>query len=261
MQTLIPITRTEIDKTKVPTVNARHLHQFLEVHHQFRDWIKHRIEEYGFEEGKDFREFFSESTGGRPAKEYALSVDMAKELSMVERNTKGKQARQYFIECERIAQTMRIEGPTIAALDDPATIIAAIRAESSYTVQVMLHKQLQQCCRQRRLPLPSLVEIADDGELTPAHLFWRAILTIGRQARIQLNHSRIPTRRAYEYAAVRRWARNVNCPFPKKTDLIQSLKHDRRFLGEKEIASKLRRHPVRCWVFLRHLDGEKRHGR
>jgi len=145
--------------------------------------------------------------------------------------------------------------------DDPATIIAAIRAESSYAVQVMLHKQLRQCCRQRRLPVPSLVEIADDGELTPAHLFWQAVLTIGRQARIQLNHSRIPTRRAYEYAAVRRWAKNVNCPLPKKTELIQSLKHDRRFLGEKEIASKLRRYPVRCWVFLRHVDGEKRYGR
>jgi len=90
MQHLIPLTRTEIGKATVPTVNARDLHEFLEVKHQFRDWIKNRIEEYGFEDGKDFREFFSESTGGRPAKEYALSIDMAKELSMVERNAKGK---------------------------------------------------------------------------------------------------------------------------------------------------------------------------
>jgi len=90
MQHLIPLTRTEIGTTTVPSVDARHLHQLLEVQHQFRDWIKNRIEEYGFEDGKDFREFFSESSGGRPAKDYALSVDMAKELSMVERNTKGK---------------------------------------------------------------------------------------------------------------------------------------------------------------------------
>ena len=52
---------------------------------------------FGFTENQDFRSFLSESTGGRPSKEYTLSMDMAKELSMVERTDKGKQARQYFI--------------------------------------------------------------------------------------------------------------------------------------------------------------------
>jgi len=278
MQHLIPMTRTEIGKATVPTVNARDLHEFLEVQTRFNDWIERRIEEYDFEEDKDFcysylssktaeDDFYSNlsksrSKIGRPSKDYHLSVDMAKELSMVERNAKGKQARQYFIECERIAHTMRIEAPTRIDAGDPATIIAAIRAETSYAVQVMLHKQLRQCCRQRRLPLPSLMEIANGGELTPAHLFWQAILTIGRQARIQLNHSCDPARRAYEYSRVRHWAKRVGCKLPPKSELIQSLKHDRRFLGEKTIPSKLRRQqPVRCWVFRRHLDEGKRRGR
>jgi len=114
MQHLIPITRTEIDKTNVPTVNARHLHQFLEVKRDFSNWIKDRIEQYDFEEDKDYVEVFQQmmknpfddfcspelaskdSRGGHNRKDYQLSVDMAKELSMVERNAKGKQARQYL---------------------------------------------------------------------------------------------------------------------------------------------------------------------
>lgn len=82
------------------TVSARELHDKLEVSAHFRDWIKRMIE-YGFEEGTDFRTFLSESTGGRQAVEYYISIDMAKEICMIQRTDKGRQFRQYFIECER----------------------------------------------------------------------------------------------------------------------------------------------------------------
>lgn len=88
----------------IQAVNARELHAFLQVQTTFKDWIARRISEYGFLEGVDFCSILSESTGGRPAKEYAITLDMAKELSMVERNEQGKQARKYFIECERQLQ-------------------------------------------------------------------------------------------------------------------------------------------------------------
>jgi phage anti-repressor protein len=76
-----------------------------------------RIEQYGFVEDSDFTIILLKSTGGRPAKEYHISIDMAKELSMVERNARGKQARQYFIECER-----RAKYDPMKALDDPETM-------------------------------------------------------------------------------------------------------------------------------------------
>ena len=57
--------------------------------------------DYGFEEGTDFCSFLSESTGGRPATEAQLTIDMAKEICMLQRNEKGKQARQYFLQLER----------------------------------------------------------------------------------------------------------------------------------------------------------------
>ena len=85
-------------------VNARDLHEFLESRKDFSSWIKDRIERYDLTENEDyvvFTEFGENSKGGRPKKEYALTLDAAKELSMVEGNEKGKQARKYFIACEK----------------------------------------------------------------------------------------------------------------------------------------------------------------
>lgn len=101
---LIPVVASVIGNQSVQAVDGRALHIFLEVETRFNDWIDRRIEEYGFEENRDFYSFLSKTPkGGRPTKEYTLALDMAKELAMVERTPKGKQARQYFIECERIA--------------------------------------------------------------------------------------------------------------------------------------------------------------
>lgn len=83
-----------------PTVLARDLHEFLEVKTAYKDWFP-RMCEYGFTEGEDFCSFLSESTGGRPATEAQLTIDMAKEICMLQRNEKGKQARQYFLQLER----------------------------------------------------------------------------------------------------------------------------------------------------------------
>lgn len=83
------------------TINARDLHMFLESKQRFGDWITNRITTYNFIKGQDFIIISCKSPNGRPYKEYHIVLDMAKELSMVERNEKGQQARQYFIECER----------------------------------------------------------------------------------------------------------------------------------------------------------------
>ena len=85
-------------------VNVRDLHQFLEVGKDYSTWIKDRINKYDFVENQDFI-VFPESgenlQGGRPRIGYAISIDMAKELSMVENSDKGRKARRYFIECEK----------------------------------------------------------------------------------------------------------------------------------------------------------------
>jgi len=253
MQDLIRITRTDIGTTTVPTVNAKDLYDFLEVETRYNDWIVRRIEEYDFEDGKDFYSFLSKSTGGRPSRDYALSVDMAKELSMVERTAKGKQARQYFIQCERIAQTMRIEGPpAITATDTPASLMTLLRAETNPAVQIMLYQQLEKCCRRERSRLPEMGDLVPGGELIPARLFARAIVTIQR-ARFEINHSRKPSLRAYNYSRIHKLAKELGCPLPPKRELIASLRHSGYFVGERLVDSKLRRQRVLCWVFRRHV--------
>lgn len=119
MNALIQVAERTVGDAPVQTVDARELHSFLQVGSAFKDWIARRILDYGFAEGQDFCSFLSESQGGRPSKEYALTLDMAKELAMVERNAKGKQARTYFIECERRAKDAANQP---IKLDDPAVL-------------------------------------------------------------------------------------------------------------------------------------------
>lgn len=89
----------------IQTVNARDLHEFLGVKSEFRNWIKNRIDDYDFYDGSDFTTTVKKYRGGE-RKDYFVTLSMAKELCMVERNEKGKQARKYFIECERKLQSL-----------------------------------------------------------------------------------------------------------------------------------------------------------
>lgn len=101
---LVQVTEKEIDGLKVQTVDARSLHAKLGVSSQFSHWIARRVEEYDFVEGKDhWSKMTIGNHGGKPAREYALTLSMAKELCMLEGGPLGKQVRQYFLECERRA--------------------------------------------------------------------------------------------------------------------------------------------------------------
>lgn len=122
MNELIKVRKGEINSQQVKTVNARELHAFLESKKKFADWVKNRIEKYGFVEGVDYI-VTNHQTGKRKnvkVTDYHITLDMAKELSMVERNKKGKEARQYFIECEKVAHQQKVilpdfTNPAIAA--------------------------------------------------------------------------------------------------------------------------------------------------
>ena len=85
----------------VNAVNAKELNSKLGVKTKFVDWMKRAIEKYGFEDGVDFISFLGKSEGGRPSAEYSVTLDMVKELCMLDDSDKGRQFRRYFIECEK----------------------------------------------------------------------------------------------------------------------------------------------------------------
>lgn len=89
------------------TLSARELHEFLEVKTSFKDWFP-RMCEYGFNESQDFNPLKNEQVrleGNRQVKrtvqDYEITLDMAKEIAMIQRSDKGKEVRQYFLELER----------------------------------------------------------------------------------------------------------------------------------------------------------------
>ena len=106
---LIKLQPQTINGNAIETVSARELHTFLESKQDFSTWIKKRIGDYDFVENQDFvcvsqkneTQRADGQIGVSVSNEYFVSVGMAKELAMVENNDKGKQARKYFIECEK----------------------------------------------------------------------------------------------------------------------------------------------------------------
>ena len=107
---LVPVFTGAIQNQSVQLCNARDLHNFLAVGRDFSHWIKDRIEQYGFVQNEDYSLNLANRSDGKAGKrrtEYHLTLDMAKELAMVENNEKGRQIRRYFISLERKPVTDR----------------------------------------------------------------------------------------------------------------------------------------------------------
>lgn len=100
LKSLIPVS---YDNPERPTVSGRELHDFLKIETPYAKWFG-RMTECGFTEGEDYAEVLDKNVqnplGGRPSTDHQLTIPMAKELCMIQRNERGKQARQYFLAVE-----------------------------------------------------------------------------------------------------------------------------------------------------------------
>lgn len=132
MNELIRIEPSHIGGEAIQTCNARDLHAFLEVKARFDDWIRNRIEDFGFQENQDFITLTNNLVSGGKRKDYYLSLDMAKELAVAERNAKGKEARLYFSDCERIAKQVTARPKQVTAR--PAICYETRRIEAAFCI-------------------------------------------------------------------------------------------------------------------------------
>lgn len=137
MSELIPLTNND----GAQAVMGRDLHTFLEVGKDYSTWFKDMCR-YGFTAGQDFSPISGKTSaaGGRPRSDHIISLDMAKEISMIQRTDKGKQARQYFIECEKRARAPKIDGSEITRLE---LIQIAMNAETERLALEKKNKELE----------------------------------------------------------------------------------------------------------------------
>lgn len=169
---LIPVFQGDLEGRAQQLCDARDLHQFMQVGRDFSNWIKGRIEQYGFVEGEDFSPVLAKSTGGRPGLEYHLTLDMAKELAMVENNDQGRQVRRYFIAMERQARESR--GASYLSMNHQLAmhrqipkLIAQLKAETVPAIRATLYAQLTQHCHQLAIPAPPMEFVGRSVQPTP----------------------------------------------------------------------------------------------
>jgi phage anti-repressor protein len=102
MKEIITISKKEINGTEVNSVNAREIHKYLGVKTHLSTWIQRAIQKYDFKENIDFSILKSGNpNGGLQKIDYIVTLDMAKELAMLENNPKGRETRKYFIAVEK----------------------------------------------------------------------------------------------------------------------------------------------------------------
>lgn len=141
VQNLIPVFTGAIGGQPAQLVNARDLHAFLQVGRDFTNWVKARLEKYGFVENSDYllaKIGEKLPSGLKHITDYHLTLDTAKELAMVENNEQGRAARRYFIDIERrhhaaaVQQSLTAPARPARALHSPESIhiLNAIRAST-----------------------------------------------------------------------------------------------------------------------------------
>jgi anti-repressor protein len=135
---LIAVVGRAIGAEQVQTVNARDLHAFLGLSRDFNQWLREQIERARLVAGRDYLSYedVGKPTGGRPRREYALTLEAAKHIAMVSGTEMGFQVREYFIECERHAkQAVR---PVIPQTLPEALRLAADEAEKRAAAEAQL---------------------------------------------------------------------------------------------------------------------------
>ncbi len=134
--------------TEHPTVSARDLHEGLEITERFQSWFNRQLQ-YGFQESIDYvgRKEFN-TLARQELQDYEISVDMAKQICMLQRSEKGRQYRQYFLDLEKawntpeqvMARALKMAGKTIDSLKDRCKFLGGQVVEQQKLIEEMTPK-------------------------------------------------------------------------------------------------------------------------
>ena len=167
MNELIKINTDNEDR---PTVSGRELHALLDIKTEYAKWFE-RICEFGFSQGIDFSPYVTKSTGGRPSTDHQLTIDMAKQICMIQRTPIGRQYREYFLEVER--QWNNPEAVMARALKIADKKL--IEATTQISILTTQNEQLTE--KNEELNIKTIQQEQQIGYLRPAAEYTNRILT------------------------------------------------------------------------------------
>ncbi len=182
-----------------PTVLARELHEFLGLTERYSTWFE-RMLQYGFVNHEDFtsvKSFTVVNNGGKKElQDHQITIEMAKEISMLQRNEKGKQARQYFIACEKRLKEVSL----------PKDYLSALKALVASEEELQEKRQLIE----QQKPL---VEFAETVSKTVNNI------SVGEFAKLVADeHINIGQNKLFQWFRQNRYLMDNNVPYQKYVD-------------------------------------------
>jgi len=123
-------------------VNARELYAYLGIDELFAAWVRRKIKSHKLVEDKHFTIYFEKSKKGRPSKEYIFLLDPAKKIAMGTNNAQGDKVKDYFLECEKVAQAAhRLMLPNIYEHTQREVQVCNAKAVNSHLFQTYTEVQ------------------------------------------------------------------------------------------------------------------------
>ena len=168
MQDLLQISISKIGSETINSINARDIHTYLEVKTRFNDWIQRAIEKYDFEENIDYSKM---SNGTSRGIDFIVTLDMAKELAMLENNPKGRKTRKYFINFEKEAKkVISSQSTQIQILQEMINQVAitdqrVTKLESNLRIENWQQKKLEEVKNQKVYEIAQKHDLKNDSAM------------------------------------------------------------------------------------------------
>ncbi len=171
-------------------VSAKELHRFLEVRTELSKWMP-RMLEYGFEDGVDSSPILTTLESGQKSNDWVLTIDCAKEISMLQRTEKGKEARKYFIECEKIAKDIQEINTTKLPSNLKEAYLALAQAEEEKELLLLQNENLNTVL-DNLLDWVSIIKVCEHNKIKETNISWRKLKAKSNELGYQIKRAESP---------------------------------------------------------------------